>query len=117
MRRALKRNGLVKRRQRGFFVSGEVFCWSLGYLCRRIYCADRGFEAQYEGNYNLSRCSQSNSGNPKTVRSSANNFVYAIATLTFSGTYPTERDTLDFTQIADKCSPRLRMTRAIDLPL
>jgi hypothetical protein len=25
----------------------------LGYLCRRIYCADRGFEAQYEGNYNV----------------------------------------------------------------
>src|SRR6266705_29604 len=29
-------------------------------------------------------------------------FVYAIATLTFSGNYPTGGDTLDFTQVADK---------------
>ena len=36
------------------------------------------------------------------VDSSANNFVYAIGTLTFSGNYPTGGDTLDFTQVADK---------------
>ena len=39
---------------------------------------------------------------PLNVDSSASNFVYAIATLTFSGTYPTGGDTLDFTQVADK---------------
>jgi hypothetical protein len=32
----------------------------------------------------------------------ANNFVYAVATLTFSGSYPTGGDTLDFTTAADK---------------
>jgi hypothetical protein len=36
------------------------------------------------------------------VDSSASNFVYAIATLTFTGNYPTGGDTLDFTQVADK---------------
>ncbi len=36
------------------------------------------------------------------VDSSASNFVYAVATLTFSGSYPTGGDTLDFTQVADK---------------
>ncbi len=39
---------------------------------------------------------------PLNVDSSASNFVYAIAALTFSGTYPTGGDTLDFTQVADK---------------
>lgn len=39
---------------------------------------------------------------PINVDSSASNFVYAIATLTFSGSYPTGGDTLDFTQVADK---------------
>jgi hypothetical protein len=39
---------------------------------------------------------------PTNVDSSANNFVYAIASLTFSGSYPTGGDTLDFTQVADK---------------
>jgi len=39
---------------------------------------------------------------PLNVDSSASNFVYAIATLTFTGTYPTGGDTLDFTQVADK---------------
>jgi hypothetical protein len=39
---------------------------------------------------------------PLNVDSSASNFVYAIATLTFSGNYPTGGDTLDFTQVADK---------------
>ena len=34
------------------------------------------------------------------VDASANNFVYAIATLTFSGSYTTGGDTLDFTSIA-----------------
>jgi hypothetical protein len=67
-------------------------------LCGRIYCADLGFEAQYEGNYNLTKCRPSNSEKPN----SANDFVYAIATLTFSGTYPTCGDTLDFKQSADK---------------
>src|SRR5260221_6822501 len=36
------------------------------------------------------------------VDSSASNFVYAIATLTFTGSYPTGGDTLDFTQVAEK---------------
>lgn len=39
---------------------------------------------------------------PLNVDSSANNFVYAVATLAFSGNYPTGGDTLDFTQVADK---------------
>lgn len=39
---------------------------------------------------------------PNNVDSSASNFVYAIATLTFSGNYPTGGDTMDFTQVADK---------------
>src|SRR5437879_12557992 len=39
---------------------------------------------------------------PLNVDSSASNFVYAIATLTFSGSYPTGGDTLDFTTVADK---------------
>lgn len=39
---------------------------------------------------------------PTNVDSSASNFVYAIATLTFLGNYPTGGDTLDFTQVADK---------------
>src|SRR6266403_153179 len=39
---------------------------------------------------------------PLNVDSSANNFVYAIGTLTFSGNYPTGGDTLDFTTVADK---------------
>ena len=39
---------------------------------------------------------------PNNVDSSANNFVYAVATLTFSGNYATSGDTLDFTQVADK---------------
>lgn len=39
---------------------------------------------------------------PNNVDSSASNFVYAIATLTFSGSYPTGGDTLDFTQVTDK---------------
>lgn len=39
---------------------------------------------------------------PTNVDSSASNFVYALSTLTFSGSYPTGGDTLDFTQIADK---------------
>jgi len=43
---------------------------------------------------------------PAKVDSSANNFVYAIATLTFSGNHPTGGDTLDFTQIADKLPSR-----------
>jgi hypothetical protein len=57
------------------------------------------FEGQYEGNYILTRCRQSEQRKPQTEDSSANNFVYAIATLTFSGTYPTGGDTLDFTQM------------------
>ena len=36
------------------------------------------------------------------VDSSASNFIYALATLTFSGNYPTGGDTLDFTTVADK---------------
>jgi len=39
---------------------------------------------------------------PGNVDSSASNFVYAVATLTFSGSYVSGGDTLDFTQVADK---------------
>jgi hypothetical protein len=39
---------------------------------------------------------------PSNVDGSASNFIYALATLTFSGNYSTGGDTLDFTQIADK---------------
>ncbi len=39
---------------------------------------------------------------PNNIDSSASNFVYAIATLSFSGSYPAGGDTLDFTQVADK---------------
>ena len=39
---------------------------------------------------------------PLNVDGSASNFTYAIATLTFTGTYPTGGDTLDFTQVTDK---------------
>jgi len=39
---------------------------------------------------------------PNNVDSSASNFVYAVATLTFSGNYVSGGDTLDFTQVADK---------------
>ena len=38
---------------------------------------------------------------PGNVDSSASNFVYAVATLAFSGNYPTGGDTLDFTQITN----------------
>ena len=38
---------------------------------------------------------------PANVDSSASNFVYAVASLTFSGNYVTGGDTLDFTQIAN----------------
>ena len=41
---------------------------------------------------------------PNNVDSSASNFVYAVATLTFSGNYPTGGDTLDFTQIANQAA-------------
>ena len=36
------------------------------------------------------------------VDASGRNLVYAVAGLTFSGSYPTGGDTLDFTQVADK---------------
>jgi len=39
---------------------------------------------------------------PQNVDSSASNFVYAVATLTFSGSYTTGGDTLDFTQITNQ---------------
>jgi len=39
---------------------------------------------------------------PQNVDSSASNFVYAVATLTFSGNYVAGGDTLDFTQIANQ---------------
>lgn len=39
---------------------------------------------------------------PNNVDSSASNFIYAVATLSFSGSYPTGGDTLDFTTVADK---------------
>ena len=39
---------------------------------------------------------------PLNVDASASNFIYAIATLTFTGNYVGGGDTLDFTQVADK---------------
>lgn len=39
---------------------------------------------------------------PNNVDSSASNFIYAVAALTFTGNYPAGGDTLDFTQVADK---------------
>jgi hypothetical protein len=48
---------------------------------------------------------------PLNVDSSANNFVYAIATLAFSGNYPTGGDTIDFTTVADKL-PSTQMIQA-----
>jgi hypothetical protein len=39
---------------------------------------------------------------PLDVDASGNNYVYAIATLTFSGNYTTGGDTMDFTTVADK---------------
>jgi len=39
---------------------------------------------------------------PLNVDSSASNFVYAMATLSFSGNYTTGGDTLDFTQVANQ---------------
>jgi len=39
---------------------------------------------------------------PQNVDSSASNFVYAVATLTFSGNYVTGGDTLDFTQVSNQ---------------
>ena len=50
---------------------------------------------------------------PLNVDSSANNFVYAIATLTFSGNYPTGGDILDFTQVADKL-PSTQIVQVFD---
>ncbi len=38
----------------------------------------------------------------QNVDSSANKFVYAIATLTFTGNYAAGGDTLDFTTVIDK---------------
>ncbi|HET7107823.1 MAG TPA: hypothetical protein VFI38_13515 [Candidatus Acidoferrum sp.] len=38
---------------------------------------------------------------PNNVDSSASNFVYAVATLTFSGNYASGGDTLDFTQVTN----------------
>jgi hypothetical protein len=39
---------------------------------------------------------------PGNVDGSASNFMYAVATLTFSGSYPSGGDTLDFTTVSDK---------------
>ncbi len=39
---------------------------------------------------------------PNNVDGSGSNFIYAIATLAFSGNYPTGGDTMDFTTVADK---------------
>ena len=39
---------------------------------------------------------------PLNIDGSGNNFTYAIATLTFTGSYVVGGDTLDFTQIEDK---------------
>src|SRR5271165_2588176 len=39
---------------------------------------------------------------PQNEDGSGSNLYYAIGTLTFSGSYPTGGDTLDFTTVADK---------------
>jgi hypothetical protein len=39
---------------------------------------------------------------PGNEDGSGNNLFYAIGTLTFSGSYPTGGDTLDFTTVADR---------------
>ena len=39
---------------------------------------------------------------PSNVDGSGSNFLYAVGTLTFSGSYTSGGDTLDFTQVADK---------------
>ena len=39
---------------------------------------------------------------PSNEDGSGSNLFYAIGTLTFSGSYPTGGDTLDFTTVADK---------------
>jgi len=49
---------------------------------------------------------------PINVDSSASNFVSAVASLSFSGNYPTGGDALDFTQIADKL-PSTQIVQAI----
>jgi hypothetical protein len=60
------------------------------------------FEAQYGRELQPYKMQAVELRKPQTHGLSANNFVYAIATLTFSGTCSTGGDTLDFTQIADK---------------
>jgi hypothetical protein len=40
----------------------------------------------------------------QNVDASGRNLVYAVGTLTFSGSYPTGGDTLDLTAVADKLS-------------
>ncbi len=52
---------------------------------------------------------------PLNVDSSANNFVYAVATLAFSGNYPTGGDTMDFTTVADKL-PSTQIVQAFAEP-
>ena len=41
---------------------------------------------------------------PQNVDASGRNLVYAVGTLTFSGSYATGGDTLDLTTVADKLS-------------
>jgi hypothetical protein len=41
---------------------------------------------------------------PANTDASGRNMIYAIGTLTFSGSYPTGGDTLDFTTVSDKLS-------------
>ena len=41
---------------------------------------------------------------PQNVDASGRNFVYAVGTLTFTGSYATNGDTLDLTTVADKLS-------------
>jgi hypothetical protein len=41
---------------------------------------------------------------PQNVDASGRNLVYAIGTLTFTGSYPTGGDTLDLTTVSDKLS-------------
>jgi hypothetical protein len=53
---------------------------------------------------------------PLNVDSSASSFVYVIASLTFSGSYPTGGDTLDFTQIADKLPSSLVLQAFAESP-
>jgi hypothetical protein len=95
MRRALQRNGLVKK-----------LCCAKKSIARIMV-----LRRSTKGTTTLQKCRQSKQRKPQTVDCSANEFVYAIATPTFSGPYPTCGDTLAFKLIAD----RLQSTQMVQV--